>query len=164
MPRKLGLAFLLMAILALAGLSQAQVKPYRVEYFSDANTSGAPGATLRVDNNGAAKVSLCADIFVFDTNEAMSECCACLETPDGLSALSVKNDLTSDPLTGIILTEGLIMLVAAAPTESVCPYRTKIAQSPNAEIQAWATHIQSNFAPRIVFEAPDDDRRRGSKL
>jgi len=81
---------LFLALVVFAGMAQAQ-SPYRVDYFSNANTGGAPDGTLRLDNDGsAADANLCADIFVFDTNEELSECCSCLETPDGLRTLAAK--------------------------------------------------------------------------
>jgi len=128
-------------------MAQAQ-SAYRVDYFANANTGGAPDATLRLDNDGAAAgANLCADIFVFDTNEELSECCSCLETPDGLRTLSVNSDLTANPLTGVTLTTGVIKVVAAATTGGVFPVPTHITTVANAEIQGWATHIQnSNFA------------------
>jgi hypothetical protein len=147
MTRKLAvLCTLILAIVVFAGMSQAQ-SAYRVDYFANANTAGAPDATLRLDNDGAAAdANLCADIFVFDATEEMSECCSCLETPDGLRTLSVNSDLTANPLTGAILTGGVIKVVAAATNAGGCPVPTHITAVADAEIQGWATHIQnSNF-------------------
>ncbi len=144
MTRKLGVAAVMLALLGLVGMAHGQ-SPYRIEYFSNANTSGAPDATLRLDNDGAAAgANLCADIFIFDSNEEMSECCSCLETPDGLRTLSVDSDLTANPLTGVILSTGVIKIVAAAPTNGKCPPPSTILLVPDGEIQAWATHIQSS--------------------
>jgi hypothetical protein len=149
---------LLCSILGLtlfAGISQAQTgatTPYRVDYFANANTGGAPDATLRLDNDGAAIGNVCADIFVFDTNEEMSECCSCLETPDGLRTLSVDADLTANPLTGATLVNGVIKIVAAAPVNDTCPPPSTITLLTNGEIQAWATHIQSSS--NTVTETP----------
>jgi hypothetical protein len=143
MTQKLGVACLMLALLGLVGMVHGQ-SPYRVEYFNNAHTSGAPDATLRLDNDGAAAgANLCADIFVFDSDEEMSECCSCLETPDGLRTLSVDSDLTANPLTGVTLTTGVIKIVAAAPTAGKCPPPSTISLVPDGEIQAWATHIQS---------------------
>jgi hypothetical protein len=138
---------LILALAVFAGIAQAQ-SPYRVDYFANANTAGAPDATLRLDNDGsAAGANLCADIFVFDAYEELSECCACLETPDGLRTLSVNLDLTANPLTGSILSGGIIKVVAAATNGGVCPVPTHITTVTGAEIQGWATHIQnSNFS------------------
>jgi hypothetical protein len=138
---------LFLALIVFAGMAQAQ-SPYRVDYFSNANTGGAPDGTLRLDNDGsAAGANLCADIFVFDTNEELSECCSCLETPDGLRTLSVNLNLTANPLTGVILNTGVIKVVAAATNANTCPVPTHITLVSGGEIQGWATHIQnSNFA------------------
>ncbi|MGA8437033.1 MAG: hypothetical protein WB762_32960 [Candidatus Sulfotelmatobacter sp.] len=151
MTRKLAvLCTLILALVVFAGMAQAQTattSPYRVDYFSNANTGGAPDGTLRLDNDGAAGVNLCADIFVFDSNEELSECCSCLETPDGLRTLSVNADLTANPLTGVVLSTGVIKIVAAAPTSGNCGIPNHIATVTDGEIQGWATHIQnSNFA------------------
>jgi hypothetical protein len=139
---------LAMALVIFGGMAQAQTSPYRVDYFSNANTGGAPDGTLRLDNDGsAAGANLCADIFVFDPFEELSECCSCLETPDGLRTLSVNTDLTANPLTGVVLSTGVIKVVAAATTGGACPIPTHITTVTGGEIQGWATHIQnSNFA------------------
>ncbi|MGD1023601.1 MAG: hypothetical protein ABR880_12520 [Candidatus Sulfotelmatobacter sp.] len=151
MTRKLAvLCTLILALVVFAGMAQAQTattSPYRVDYFSNANTGGAPDGTLRLDNDGAAGGNLCADIFVFDSNEELSECCSCLETPDGLRTLSINSDLTANPLTGVVLSTGVIKIVAAATVSNTCPVPNKIALVTDGEIQGWATHIQnSNFA------------------
>jgi hypothetical protein len=137
MALKLVVCTLFFVVLVVSPRVARAQSPYRVEYFANANTSGAPDATLRLDNDGSAERDLCADIFVFDTNEEMSECCSCLETPDGLRTLSVNNDLTSRPLNP----------GGAAPTGGTCPVPTHITLVSGGEIQSWATHIQnSTFA------------------
>jgi hypothetical protein len=136
-----------LALIVFAGMAQAQ-NPYKVDYFSNANTGGAPDGTLRLDNPGAAAyANLCADIFIFDKNEELSECCSCLETPDGLRTLSINSNLTSNPLTGVVLPTGVIKVVAAATTGGACPIPTSIKLLTGGEIKGWTTHIQnSNFA------------------
>jgi hypothetical protein len=116
----------------------------KVDYFANANTAGAPDGTVRIDNPGTAGGNLCAAIFVFDANQEMSECCSCLVTPDGLRTLSVNTDLTSNPLTGKILTGGVIKIVSTKANGTTCPNPTSM--TPTASVRAWATHIQnSNF-------------------
>lgn len=152
MTRKLAvLCTLILALVVFAGMAQAQTattSPYRVDYFANANTAGAPDATLRLDNDGsAAGANLCADIFVYEANQELTECCACLETPDGLRTLSVNADLTANPGNGIFTTTGVIKVVAAKPVNNTCPTPTAITLVAGGEIQGWATHIQnSNFA------------------
>lgn len=145
MTRKLAVVCsLFVALVILGGMAQAQ-SPYRVDYFSNANTGGAPDGTLRLDNDGsAAAANLCADIFVFDASEELSECCSCLETADDLLTLSVNSNLTSNPLTGVVLSGGVIKVVAAATTGGACPVPTHITTVSGAEIQGWATHIQNS--------------------
>jgi len=85
----------------------AQADTLKQDYFANANTAGAPDATLRVSNPGTyANGNICAAFFVFYPNQELSECCSCLQTPDGLGTLSVDKDLTSNPLTGVTLTTG----------------------------------------------------------
>jgi len=133
----------LVALVICAGVAQAQ-NPYKVDYFANANTGGAPDATLRLDNPGGTGGNLCADIFVFDSNEELSECCSCLEPPDGLRTLSINGNVTANPLTGVILNTGVIKIVAAATTGNTCPVPTHVTTVANGEIKAWATHIQNN--------------------
>jgi hypothetical protein len=143
MTQKQALCALLMAPVLLVSAVQAQ-SPYRVDYFVNANTAGDIDATLHLDNDGsAAHSNLCADIFVFDSNEEITECCGCLQTPDGLSTLSVNFDLTANPLGGMMLTDGVIKLVAASTQGGTCPVPNQIPLVAGAEIQSWATHIQN---------------------
>lgn len=129
----------------------------KVDYFSNANTTGAPDGTLRVINPGTSTVgkgNLCADIYVFDANEEMSECCSCLVTPDGLLTLSVNTDLTGDPLTGVVLSTGVIKVLSALPpSPNTCPVPTKPA--PAAALRVWTTHIQNASFAVTETGSPD---------
>jgi hypothetical protein len=116
---------------------------FKVDYFANANTSGAPDATLRVLNPGTTYANLCADVFVFDTNEELSECCSCTVTPDGLLQLSVNSDLTANPLTGVSLTNGVIKVVSASTTHGTCPLPASAINATPA-LRGWATHIQNS--------------------
>jgi hypothetical protein len=142
MTRKLTVVCsLFVGLVMLAGMAQAQT-PYRVDYY--ANT-GVGSGTLRLDNDGAAADgNLCADIFVFNANEEISECCSCLETPDDLLTLNVNSNLLSNPANGVPTTNGVIKVVAAATTGGLCPVPTHITLVSGAEIQGWGTHIQAN--------------------
>jgi hypothetical protein len=135
--------------LALCTVSAWAVEPttppadtLKVDYFSNANTAGAPDATYRLTNPGTAGGNICASIYVFDSQQEMSECCSCLLTPDGLRTLSVNGDLTSNPLTGVVLNTGLVKVVSTATVAGTCPLPTNI--TPKAAVRAWATHIENN--------------------
>jgi len=41
--------------------------------------------------------ALCANIYVFDDDQELQECCSCPVTADGVRTLSTINDLTSNP-------------------------------------------------------------------
>lgn len=111
----------------------------KVTYFANANTTGAPDATLRFTNVGTSGGNLCVDIFIFDPNQEMSACCSCSVTPNGLLTLSVDT-LISNPLTGKTLTSGTISIVSS---KNSCGGAPEVV-TPAAGIKGWATHIQNS--------------------
>jgi hypothetical protein len=130
-----------LALVLCAGTAWGQADTLKVDYFANANTPSAPDGTARLDNPGTAAGNVCASIFVFDPNQEMSECCSCLLTPDGLRTLSVNTDLTSNPLTGVVLTGGVVKFVSTIPVSGACPLPTAV--KPEAALRAWVTHIQN---------------------
>jgi hypothetical protein len=122
-----------------AGVASAQ-DVYKLNYFSN-NAGSAPDATVRIDNPGLTYGNLCAMVYVFDADQQMTECCGCVETHNGLRTLSVRRDLTSNPLTGVISSNGVIKIVSAAVNNSPCDPTSNV--SPKANIRAWTTHIQN---------------------
>ena len=149
MRTKLVIVCLALAVLATgSALAQTYQGPFKVDYFSNANTAGAPDGTVRFDNPGTSGGYLCADIFVFDAAEEMSECCSCYVSPDDLRTLSINTDLTSNPLNGVTLSGGVIKVVSSAEVGGVCYAPTSASTVvPTPEIQEWVTHIQnSNFS------------------
>jgi hypothetical protein len=145
---------LTLSLCAVAAHAQEPSGAYKVDYFDNAHTTGAPDATVRITNPGTAGAGICANIFVFNTDEELQQCCACPLVPNGLRKLSVNNDLTSHPLTGVTLTSGTIEIVSTAQTatgQCEAPYNLKPIQA----LSAWATHIQdSSFT---VTESPSQD-------
>jgi len=106
-----------------------------VDYFSNANTPGAPDGELRMTNPGTTG-DLWSAIYIFDPEQEMSECCACFSSVDGGTGMSINNDLTNNPLTGVILTTGLIKIVS---TEGTNAYQL----IPTPSLRGWTTHIQN---------------------
>jgi hypothetical protein len=121
----------------------------KVDYFSNANTSGAPDGTLRLDNPGTPGTNVCAYIGVFDSNQEMSECCGCLLTPDGLRTLSIDSNLTNNPFNGVTLATGVIKILSVTTVNNTCPFpgTSKTEQFyTSGGVRSWGTHIQnSNF-------------------
>ena len=131
-----------LAILIFPNLASAQYYDvYRVNYFANANVSGAPDATVRIDNPGVAGGNLCAMIYVFDNDQQLSECCGCLTTPDGLATLSLKKDLNSNPLTGVKSNNGVIKVVASELNGYPCDPTYDVLPTPN--LRVWATHVEN---------------------
>jgi hypothetical protein len=152
---------LTLALCAVYASAQTAPAPdtLKVDYFSNANTSvgtGAgvpvvPDATVRITNPGTSGGTLCADVFVFDPYEEMSECCPCQVTPNGLVTLSVDDDLTSNPLTDVYLTTGSLYIISTATKDNYCP----LPFTPTAGVRAWATHIQN--VTYAITETPSQD-------
>ena len=133
-----------LALALCAGVAMAQQPPdtLKVDYFANANSAGAPDGTYRITNPGTAGGSLCAAIFVFDPDQELTECCECFVSPDGLRTLSVNTDLTGNPLTGVILTTGVVKIVSTPTKGGTCPL-LPVSISPIAGIRSWGTHIQN---------------------
>src|SRR5580658_8237150 len=113
------LAIALLVLALSSGIAMAQTDVYKVNYFSN-NAAPAPDATVRIDNPGVTYGNLCAMIYVFDADQQLSECCGCVETHNGLRTLSVRSNLTSNPLTGVVSRNGVIKIVASAVNDSPC--------------------------------------------
>jgi len=150
MRRTTMLVVCMLALALCAGYAAAATTPgpdtLKVDYFANANTAGAPDGTTRITNPGTAGGSLCAAIFVFDPNQELSECCSCYVSPDGLRTLSVNTDLTGNPLTGVVLSTGVVKIVPIPTRGGVCP-AYPVSLAPTASIRSWGTHIQnSNFS------------------
>jgi hypothetical protein len=122
-----------------AGAASAQ-DVYKVNYFSN-NAAPAPDATVRIDNPGLTYGNLCAMIYVFDQDQQLTECCGCVETHNGLRTLSVRSNLTSNPLTGVVSRNGVIKVVSAAVNNSPCDPTSNV--KPTSNVRVWVTHIQN---------------------
>ena len=130
-------------LIAGAGTASAQ-DVYKVNYF-DTNIPSVdgipvPDAKVRIDNPGLTYGNLCAMVYVFAADQQLAECCGCIETHNGLRKLSVRTNLTSNPLTGVIPTSGMIKVVSAAVNNSPCDPTSNV--KPTSNLRVWVTHIQ----------------------
>jgi hypothetical protein len=133
----------------------------KVNYFINANTTGAPDGTVQILNPGSLTGNLCAQIYVYDASEELSECCACQVTPDGLRTLSVDNDLTSNPLTGVKLTTGSVSIIAGYTSSNFNNPCSPLNNYVSPTIRAWGTHIYSNSGTYQITESEYSDRLLG---
>jgi len=139
--KTLFLALVIVGLVSIgAGVASAQ-DVYKLNYFANNGVGTAPDATVRIDNPGLTYGNLCAMVYVFDADQQLTECCGCVETHNGLRALSVRRDLTSNPLTGVLSTNGVIKIVSAAVNNSPCDPTSNV--TPKANLRAWGTHIQN---------------------
>ncbi|HTC74115.1 MAG TPA: hypothetical protein VK684_00975 [Edaphobacter sp.] len=162
MKRHLLTISLLILGLCVLGASAAAQTPsqdfFKISYFANNGVAGAPDATVRIDNPGSpfstvpdtaaaptsGDVNLCAMIYVFDNDQQLSECCGCLVTPNGLRTLSVRKDLTGNPLTGVVSNNGVIKIVSALPNpagDQLCD--PDGSNQPVPTVRAWASHVQN---------------------
>jgi hypothetical protein len=149
-----------------AGIASAQVTigastdVFKVNYFAN-NCGAAPDATVRIDNPGLTYGNLCAMIYVFDADQQLSECCGCVASHNGLRTLSVRKDLTSNPLTGKVSMTGVIKVVAAAVNNSPCDPTANV--TPTANLRIWATHIQNKVGTAYpITETASSDSTLGA--
>ena len=128
----LAIALVTLSLLT-AGMGVASAQDvFKVNYFSN-NFAPAPDATVRIDNPGLTYGNLCAMIYVFDADQQLSECCGCVETHNGLRTLSVRSNLTSNPLTGVVSRNGVIKIVSAAVNNSPCDPTSNVTPKSNFE-------------------------------
>lgn len=148
--RSMTMAAFAASLLAIGGASAVAQDVYKVNYFSNNVTPAVitapaavivPDATVRIDNPGLTYGNICAMVYVFDADQQLTECCGCVETHNGLRTLSVRNDLTRNPLTGVRSTNGVIKILSTIPVGGVCNPAATAKAVPS--IRAWATHIQN---------------------
>jgi len=144
--------FVLTLVVLCSAMVMAQC--YSVNYYSNRNNTAGADQFVRVINPGTQGTPLtpsthgaiCADVYVFDANQEMVECCHCPITANGLLELSVLNDLTAKPLTGFPApNSGAIKIVSDA--YSNC---NETAPSPIPELLAWGTHVQQPVSGAFV--------------
>ena len=138
--RILSVALAIAGLIAIGASVASAQDVYKLNYFAN-NSGSAPDATVRIDNPGLTYGNLCAMVYVFDADQQLTECCGCVETHNGLRTLSVRHDLTMNPLTGVASTNGMIKIVSAAVNNSPCDPSANV--SPKANVRAWGTHIQN---------------------
>ncbi len=122
---------------------------YHLNYFSNAFIATGENEvydqTVRIINTGQIGSpidpatnfgTVCANIYVFDTNQEMISCCSCPITANGLLQLSVNNNLVSNTLTAVTPTSGVIKIVADLACNAF-----SIGQPVGSGLRAFGTHL-----------------------
>jgi hypothetical protein len=142
-------------------------------YGGPGHSGGTGDALVRLVNEGNFEVdtngdpgALCANIYVFDDDQQLEECCSCEITADGVLTLSTINDLTSNPaFNNARMSVGVIKVVTTSssgrgthlPCVSSPLGVTAQAVTPDklAEgLEGWTNHaetIASNLPPSFAF-------------
>ncbi len=131
-----------------AGAALAQTDVYKVNYFSNnlyTLLSGGvgfppnlPDASVRIINPGETYGNLCAMIYVYDSDQQLSECCGCSVSHNGLLTLALTQ-LTLNPLTFVVSHNGVIKVVSAADNSTTCDPTANVIPKPN--LRVWVTHV-----------------------
>jgi hypothetical protein len=132
------------------GTGEDAAEYFTTNYFANNTASGAPDATLRYTEHYGGilttGIDLCANIYVFAADQQPTECCACPITPNGLVTASVKKNLTSNPLTGVVPPDGVVQIISSLPGPGgVCDPTIfgSVATSVFPEVDSWMTHVQN---------------------
>ena len=114
------MGLLLIAVFAglvLAGsgtaVAQNQTDVFWVAYYNTGVSSASANSlgAVTVINPGTSGGTLCADIYVFDPQEELKECCSIPVSIDGFLGLSLTG-LTNNPANGVYSSTGAIKIVA----------------------------------------------------
>jgi hypothetical protein len=99
---------------------------FHVRYFSNLtlgdsfiNITNSGGSILPGNadiNNG----NICANVYTYSPDEQLVSCCTCQVTPNGLAALSVRNDLVSNTLTPVVPSSVVVKMVATSSNSGAC--------------------------------------------
>jgi hypothetical protein len=148
------IAFLLVAVVAGLVLispgtasAQNQTDVFWVAYYNGGvlSTDGSGVGTVQIVNPGTSGGNLCADIYVYDPNQELKECCHCNVTPDGLLTLSITQ-LTNNPANGVFSGTGAIKIVSDPTCNEFSP-------APTPELRSWVVNANNGQATESEFEA-----------
>jgi hypothetical protein len=124
--------------------------PFQVRYAANlnigdshvdiTNVGSVTGALLDgADPSG----NICVNTYTFDPAEELVSCCACLVTPNGLSSLSVRNDLLAATLTPAQPTSVVIKLLASTPVGGTCNAAAPSATNLVLGMRAWGSTLHA---------------------
>jgi hypothetical protein len=89
---------------------------------------------------------VCASIYVFNGGQQLEECCSCPVTANGMLTLSIKDQLTSNALTGVAPQDGVIKIISDLGCDP-----TGVMKAVEGGLRAWGTHLQ---AGGVTTETP----------
>jgi len=122
-------ALLVAGLLSVPVLAQTNldVGSYMIGYYEGANV-GLPDAQMHIVNPGTlggfgnadgspaaapGGGDLCANVYVFTSDQQMISCCSCKISPNGMQGFSLATDLVGNQLTALVPHAGAIKVVAS---------------------------------------------------
>ena len=90
--------------------------PSQQGYGGPGHSGGAGDSLVRIVDSGGGispANNRCANIYIFDDDQELQECCSCPLSPNGLRTISVINDLTSNPQFTSPLGVGVIAIITS---------------------------------------------------
>ncbi len=122
---------------------------FQLVFFDNAFNRFRTDQTIRIVNPGvqgtpitANEGKVCADIYVFNANQQMEECCACSLTANDLLQLGLRDNLLQNPMIDKP-DEGVIMIIS--DRGSNCDPTAPI---PTPNLRASIEHLEVIPAPR----------------
>ena len=142
----------------LPGIAAAQT--FLVDrYTNNAGPSSPFDPSLRLINVGLSGNpstspvgDVCANIYVFDNNQAMIACCSCPLRSNELASASIGKDLTNNPLTSIIPSAGVINILPTIAGTDPCSPMGPFASPDASLVQGFSTHIEVSGPATYITE------------
>lgn len=129
------------AALAFSGSARAQAPAdtFWVTYFTNNGVTGAPNAYVQVVNPGVASGKLCASVYVWRSDQELSECCTCPVTANGLLTFTVNVAAANPGDHPPVAASGSIDVISDSNCDPTNP-------SPTPDLRIWATHVTPDTA------------------
>ena len=117
---------------------------FQMHYASNLNLGDS---VINLSNAGSAysltntSGDICENLYAFSPDEQMISCCSCRVTPDGLNSFSIRNDIISNTLTGVMPTSVVVKLVGSAPSKKGCDPSSVNSTNLTSGMVAWGTTL-----------------------
>src|ERR1039458_832754 len=139
-------------------------EPSNGGYGGPGHSGGTGDALLRIVDAGnwidglVGTGDLCANIYVFNDQQEMQECCSCPLTANSLTTFSVIADLTKDPANpSESLSAGVIKILGSSPTTCTntpgsVTAGTLTAANLAGGLHAWINHTETMASNQAGFK------------
>ena len=142
------------------------LEAFQINYMANPTVSIVPGGNvLNISNAGTLGSctfgpsgcltdvgDICANVYVFQSDEELEECCTCLVTPDALVHLTAA-DLIGNPGNGVTPTNGVVIkLLATVPstTKGGIPAGTTAGTGPGGTFIGNQCNAAQGFLPANI--------------